>query len=507
MSARPLLDALGAALEAGRRGDAAGCEALAREIERGRVPLATDEARAAAVEVWSMLARHAALALDGAAVAALGRKIESIGAPPAVRAAAELVSAWRALLSDDAGTALARVSDAAAHAADHKAPDLVVECAALGALARLASSGDLDGAVKAARRASRMARTEGIPLSEALAHLVLARARRRSGHAHLALRIIRGLWMLPTTAHRSWLAVEQALAGGARHPAPVDGALAELAAALDAMVAAAESGSLDAFDAATALLERRAAVAPAFLRDEIRALAIGCDARRDPRGTPLEPFLLGAVTEIPAALHGISTSRGVVPEAESAIVYVVAVPGGARRRIMRLGRALSAPSATALRQTRRRNGRAETVLATLLLADPEGLDEAECFRASYGFAFIPEVHRGALDVALHRARDIVGDGAVLERQGSRIRLTLRSVLLCPDPRCSQQIADRILAALAEHGAQGAKELAESIGAPLRVAQAALSALVEDGVCEARRSGRALEYHLEDTTFSEPTYAR
>src|SRR5690606_27629320 len=116
-------------------------------------------------------------------------------------------------------------------------------------------------------------------------------------------------------------------------------------------------------------------------------------------------------------------------------------------------------------------------------------------------------HRGALDVALHRAREWVGALALLERSGSRVRLEPRGPMVCPDPRSGRSLSDKILAALAEDGGQSARDVAQAVGAPLRAAQAALAALVEDGACEARRAGRAIEYHLEDTTFSDPTYAR
>ena len=50
----------------------------------------------------------------------------------------------------------------------------------------------------------------------------------------------------------------------------------------------------------------------------------------------------------------------------------------------------------------------------------------------------------------------------------------------------------------------AKDAAKLLGIPVRTAQDGLRRLVDDGVCRAEKVGRRLEYHLEDTTFREPT---
>ena len=295
---------------------------------------------------------------------------------------------------------------------------------------------------------------------------------------------------------------------GARGDEPGSGeGLHAIAGALHSWRDAAEAGARPRFDDATRALRASLVGAPPMVREEIDALVLACDPRLDPGGTPLESFLLGAGSELPPSLRGMATTCGGAPETDAAVLYAVQLGEGPPRRLARLGRALVGDDVPALRQSRRHQGRAETVIATLLLAGPGGLDERECFRAVYGFEFVPEVHRGALDVALHRAREQLGPLAVLERQGGSIRLTAQGSLICPDPRAGRSLSDKILAVLAERGAQSAKTLADAVGAPLRAAQAALTAMVEDGACEARRSGRGLEYHLEDTTFSEPTYLR
>ena len=40
--------------------------------------------------------------------------------------------------------------------------------------------------------------------------------------------------------------------------------------------------------------------------------------------------------------------------------------------------------------------------------------------------------------------------------------------------------------------------------PLRTVQATLRQLANEGVCRVERSGRNVEYVVEDTTFREPT---
>ncbi len=505
-----------AAYEAAQHGAVERCVAWLDEAGRTGLESADDETRAVAALVVGMLARHAALGLDGARVAELHDRLRALGrlrAPGPLAGApdlvVELVGAWRALLSGDEAGALRQASACATRAAERREASVLVDATALSALARLAA-GDVAEGLRAARRASRMARTEGIPSVEAFAHLVLARARRESGHPHLALRITRSLATLPVSSHRAWLALERALAGGTEREPGAEGKgtpLASVTDSLRAWVGSAESGRVEPFEQASRTLLERAGRLPRFVQGELEALVLACDGRLDARGSPLAGFLAGAGAEVPASLQGLATLRGVVPEGESAIVYVASYAPGRSRRVARLGRALAASRLTTLKQTRMKQGRTETVVAALLLAGPDGLAEDECFRAVYGFAFVPEVHRGAFDVTLHRAREWLGELGDLERRGGAVTLVAHRPLLCPDPRCSRSVSDKILVALADQGARSAKDIADSTGVPLRAVQTALSELVEDGACDARPgAGRAVEYFVEDTTFTEPTAA-
>jgi DNA-binding transcriptional ArsR family regulator len=80
----------------------------------------------------------------------------------------------------------------------------------------------------------------------------------------------------------------------------------------------------------------------------------------------------------------------------------------------------------------------------------------------------------------------------------------REPLVAYDPRCSPPPEHSLLQLLAQAGHLTAKQAAEILGMPVRTAQHTLRKLAEDGACRAERDGRRMEYHLEDTTFMEPT---
>ena len=54
------------------------------------------------------------------------------------------------------------------------------------------------------------------------------------------------------------------------------------------------------------------------------------------------------------------------------------------------------------------------------------------------------------------------------------------------------------------GGSTARAAAEATGLSLRQAQSVLKTLAAEGACVAEKRGPKLHYHLEDTTFSEPT---
>ena len=377
----------------------------------------------------------------------------------------------------------------------------VVEIRAVRALLAI-EAGDHAAGLALARRASLMARTEGIPEAELLANLALARARRYSRQTHLALRIVEALDAVAPPEWRVWLDWERALAGG-----QLTGGLLWPASGLEALLRAAQAGDRAAFSRHADAL--RAATLPQPLRREAAILiaaidpheAVGEVGHDGVRGTPLGVELLawrnGTAALPPAPLHGLAVQPGAA--------YVVLWPTGESARCLQAGAALLAsPEAVRLRQSRLTHGRVETVLAILALAGPGGLDEAACFARAYGFNYVPALHRGVFDVLLHRVRAAVEDVATVVRTPGRLALVTSRPLLIPDPRTSRSTTDRVLRLLAEGGRATAKQAAARLGVSLRTVQGALSDLAASQACVVERDGRAVTYAIEDSIFSEPT---
>lgn len=447
--------------------------------------------------------RDAAFAFDASRLAEL---VSSGGLSEERRAQA---AAWRRLVTgewegarDDAEALenLARKSGDAA---------LVVECAALRALAQT-QAGDLEEAKTLARRASRMGRTEAIFEPECTAHLVLARVRRLTGYPHLATRILRTLWDRTPSRFYGWLSWELWMAGAREEGFLLPGsalAFHRAADALHRLLSAADAGDAEGYREAADRLEVAVAELPPFAA-EVRALLDANDPARAEAAADVEAWCRGRVDEAPSALHGVVTRDGAAPEDESAIAYVHAVPGGSARRITRLGWTLIDRSATtALPQSRRKQGRNETIVAALALAGPEGLPEAELFETAYEFAYVPETHGSSFGVALHRARKYADGVARIHHEASRVTLEVDRPVLIPDPRCKKPLSDKLLCAIADHRGASPRDIAQAVGVSLRIAQSTLASLSAEGSCVAKKKGRELVYEVEDTTFSEPTRLR
>ncbi|HVT08987.1 MAG TPA: helix-turn-helix transcriptional regulator [Polyangia bacterium] len=447
--------------------------------------------------------RAAFLRLDaaalGQAVARLERAVTVTGGTVQARVELALARALASLLRGE--PAEADLGTLASGAAGAGMASAVVEIRAVRALFAI-EAGDHAAGLALARRASLMARTEGIPGAEMLANLALARARRYSRQTHLALRIVEALDAVAPPEWRAWLDWERALAGG--HLA---GGTAWPASGLQALLAAAQAGDRAAFlrhaDAV------RAATVPRPLRREVAILVAAIDPRE-----PLDEPGEGGVAETaaraellawrngtaalpPAPLHGLAVQPGAA--------YVVLQPTGESARCLQAGAALLAgPDAVRLRQSRLTHGRVETVLAILALAGPGGLDEATCFARAYGFNYVPALHRGVFDVLLHRVRGAIDGVATIVRTPGRLALVTTRPLLIPDPRTSRSTTDRVLRLLAEQGRATAKEAAARLGVSLRTVQGALSELAASQACVVERDGRAVTYAIEDSIFSEPT---
>lgn len=404
----------------------------------------------------------------------------------------------RLLANDHEGARTGAEALERASAADRDAP-LVIEAAALRALA-IAELGDLEEARTTARRASRMARTEALPEQEHLAHLVLARIRRLTGQPHLAARILTSLERVAAPRFLPWIAWELAMAGARPRQDALERSAPTLARdaarTLGAFFDTAEreiasARSLDAF-----------AASPLFGPD-VAAIASAVEVDRQPLDASVAAWARGTSADSPPRLHGVFTARGNAPRDETAIAYVASHTAVGPRRVPRIAWA-SIADAIALPQGRKKHGRNESAVCALALAGPEGLDEDALFAEVYGFAFIPEMHRGVLAVCVHRAREYVGDAGAIESQNGRLRIAIEKPILVPDPRCAKPLQDRLLRAIAEHRRASPKDIAAAVGISLRVAQEKLAELSADGACIAHREGREVRYEIEDTTFSEPT---
>ncbi|MFL5305791.1 MAG: hypothetical protein ACJ8F1_11290 [Polyangia bacterium] len=381
----------------------------------------------------------------------------------------------------------------AARAARARLAAAVVEIRAVRALFAI-EAGDHATGLALARRASLMARTEGIPDAELLANLALARARRYSRQAHLALRIVEALDAVAPPGWRAWLDWERVLAGG-----QLAASSAWPASALETLLRAAHAGDRATFVRQADAL--RGATVPPPLRREAAILIAAIDSHEPVEETPAGNELLGwrrgTAPLPPALLHGLAV--------QPAAACVILLPTGESARCLHAGAALlDGPEVVRLRQSRLTHGRVETVLATLALAGPGGLDEATCFGRAYGFNYVPALHRGVFDVLLHRVRSAVEDVATIVRTPGRLALVTTRPLLIPDPRTSRSTTDRVLRLLAEHGRATAKEAAARLGVSLRTVQGALSDLAASQACVVERDGRNVSYAIEDSIFSEPT---
>jgi hypothetical protein len=413
---------------------------------------------------------------------------------------------------------LADLDALAARAAGARLAGALVEICAVRALHAL-QAGDHRTGLTLARRASLMARTEGLPEVELLANLALVRARRYNRQAHLALRIGETLDRVATPLWHAWLDWERLFAGHR----PVAGAVGvereagPPASHVAHLLKTAEGGDPLLFRRQVEQL-RAAVDAEPLRRDAADLIAALAPAEPSPTAE-LRAWRQGASALPPAALHGLA-----VPSARPATVrqadgveapggaepalagaYVLLIPGTAGVRLLCAGLAFAVGAgATRLRQSRRRHGRVESLLAILALAGPAGLDEASCFARAYGFGYVPEIHRGVFDVLLHRARAAVDEVAVVARANGRLALVASRPLLIPDPSTSRSTTDRVLRLLAERGRASAKEAAARLGLSLRVVQGALNELAGSHGCVVERDGRHVTYAVEDSVFSEPT---
>jgi tetratricopeptide (TPR) repeat protein len=488
--------------------------------ERGRLPSpeelevfvrASPDARAAAERACVVLTRACVVAFDRVGLARVQAVHARIGTGDETSTVSqELGGAFECWLAFDLERAALRARAVERHAGRLGLASAVIEAAALAALAEL-DRGRVDEATQTARRAARMARTEGLVQEEYFAYLVLARIRRRAGRWHHALRILESLRKVVPPMWRGWLGWELVLAGGTdpepmpvAHQVPFVRDFAGWAfAALMSARRAGLAGQGAPFRETMALLRRELADLPT-LRDELVLVEALADPERAAAEAPVEarPWLEGREDAVPAAARGLASVPR--PGDDVGRAYVVVFEGRPARRVLAVGAPLATSHQLAGRLETKGPGRTEVAISALALAGPGGRANADLFRDVYGFGYTITLHQGVLDVLVHRVRKAVEGLAVVEREDERVSMRPLVPFAVPDPRSEEAVDARVLRVLARTGRGTAREAAEELGIPLRTVQAALRDLVMDGACSREGKGRGVVYRVEDTTFGEPT---
>lgn len=422
---------------------------------------------------------------------------------PEVLAALRLVDAWSALAAGRASVASDHARQAAELATRHALPEHLVESRTLAALAAL-ERGELTDALELARRAMRMARVEELPAAEYLAALTLARARRLNNASHLASRILTSLLGYAPAPWHGSIGWELALSSGlASEPTAFPPGSAS-SSFIHWLEAAHQSDGATFSRLGAELSDRLQGFAPG-LADFERARWVvdpnvhGCEDRQ------VDAWKRGRADELSYGLAGLAG----IPLAEVS-TYACAVSAGIdtpATRVVRVGAGLAQQHWSASSAATAKHARTQTLLAVLVLAGPQGMDEREAFEAAYGFRFQPDLHRDTFNVAIHRARSRLTGEDRLFREGGRLRLELGQRTAVPDPRCGLPIAERVLRRVALGSALNARAISKLLGISVRSAQSALETLVEEGACRQRKQGRQVEYSIEDTTFQAPTRHR
>ncbi len=479
------------------------------------------EVRRVASTACVHLERAALVGWDAAelrAIAALHRELLAADKTPDghIERSVSRVEAWIQLLEGDVAGLEAIGKRIYAEGASAQDASLVIDATLLRAMAALTKR-DADDAKALARRASRMARTEGLRPERYLASIVLARVRRRGARPHLATRILSAIIPIAPPRWQGWLRWERLLAGWrpgvSSSASEVREALAlapdtpssRAARGLVEWLAAASEGNAADVAAARAGVAKETAQFDDMAQEQV-ALAACLDPSLDADGCPdvVVPWVVGDDDDTPAGLHGIVGNPD--GPADSTIACVVCRPDRKPRRILRIAVPLIETETEIIRlqRTRLRRGRVDTAVAALALAGPEGLPDPELFERAYEFEFVPALHAGILDVLVHRMRARLDTAATVHRKSGRLRLEPHGTLVLPDPRCVEHVEDRLLRVIARHGGVTTRQAAQELDVSVRTAQLALRRLLASGDCVLNRDGRRVQYIVEDTTFTEPT---
>ncbi len=440
--------------------------------------------------------RHIALraVLDGrrSTLAAILDAQRSTGLPEATW---RCTARWLALLDEGAATP----EPSAPFDAESGVESMVQD--ALFALA----DGDVEGGLRAARRASHRARAEGLVLHEHLSGLVLARARRHAGQPHLASRILGALDAVVRAPWRDWLALESLLAGAASEllSGTSDASLV-VTGLLRALAARAAAGDRTGFDDVASAIDHAPALTA--IRRELHLVRQALDVSA-PLGAPLEEFARGRTDHPPGPLSGL-LAPDVDPEGNDRGAVLWTHDGAdAPRRFLRVGAPLlgaELPSeSVALRQAR-----VYELLAHVAFAGESGIARDALFAAVYGFEYRATRHSGTLRTLLHRARAALPEDARLVDDDGVLRLDRAQRIVLPDPRCVLDIEGLVLRFLGRRaGRASARDIATALGVSARTVQNVLRDLVGEGACEVEGRGPSVFYRLEDTSFREPTLER
>jgi len=454
-------------------------------LESVRAVAAAGHPVAAAV-LASMACRATALELDRERVADWANALATLRErhpQQQVSLSARSAGNWAALLDGDAP--VDAIDQLTRDARNAGLGDLVLEGTALSALLGLAA-GPTDEALTTARRAFRMARTEGYPELQYLTGWVLARARRHEGRPYLAARILRALRRVATPCWRGLLALEWRLAGEGERPSGGSSPALRLATDLDAALGAGTDRA--SFDRAWDALG-----ADDPIRHDLRVLR----SLLDPTGVAVpeaRSWCAGQTPSVPRGLHALAGREGVA---------WIHVGGGAPRRVLGGGRALL-PGVHLPRHRPEGRGRVDVLVATLACST-RALSLDSLFEAVWGFAYRPELHRSLLDVTLHRARShVAAAGGTIVVDGSQTTLAFPAPTWVADPRCDRPVEDQLLALIGARGKSSSKDVAGELGIPRRRAQELLHDLADGAGLVVEQHGRRKEYRIEDTTFAPPT---
>lgn len=487
--------------------------------------------------------RRAVLEGDSAELDRLVGGFRVLPPHPEVEVRAAIAREWQAYVRSEP-----RGADASPRARALGLADALVEATSLFALGEL-EAGALEAATLAARTAVRMASAENHPLSLFLAAWALARARRRSGLSHLTERILSSLARVMPSSWRAFVEWELCLALGVdavrRSPESA------LGRGLVALYGAALAGDVEGFvDARARLAERTRSMAP-FARDlealaslagvglsasteswctgETHAapfgLATGLGGETDPDEPVIPPRAelepsdgewgtgesrssgRGGAAPLDRAVPASGTDSAKPRDGEWGLGCVLARPRARARRLAAWARPLYEREARSVAPSDGQHLRTEVLLATLALCPEMRSDEVELFRRVYGFELDRVRHQRMWDVLMHRARKTLEPAGRLERVRQTASLELVEPVLLRDPRCAAPVESRVLSLVARKRGATAKELAQSLGLPLRSLQEVVKELVDRGVCQLDRQGRNVVYRVEDTTFREPTWVR